>query len=127
MSVNTVFQIWRKGAGKSIFTDYDIGEYAQIYSCCSNPDRCGLGRGREYDCFIASTFYNENAIVREFKDVKYNSGIGCVIKKNKREILRLLKRTDWTKYSTPATNHCRHIRMFHIRQLLGENGYGKRI
>ena len=126
LSVNTVFQVWKKGAGKSVFTDYDISEFADIYSCCSNPSRyCGLGRGRVYDCYVASTFYQSTGIVKDFKAVKYNAGIGFVIKKRKRDILRLLKRTDWAQYSTEATNHCRHIRMFHIRKLLGENGFGR--
>ncbi|MBC6428181.1 MAG: hypothetical protein GDA55_02980 [Cellvibrionales bacterium] len=125
MSVNTVFQVWKKGVGQGVFSDYDISEFADIYTCCSNPDRyCGLGRGREYDCFIASTFYQKIGIVHDFAEVQYNSGIGFILKKRKRDILRLLKRTDWRQYSSGATNHCRHIRMFHIRKLLGENGYG---
>lgn len=125
MNVNTVFQVWKKGEGKGVFTDYDISEFADIYTCCSNPDRyCGLGKGIKYDCYVASTFYKTTGIVKAFSDVKYGSGIGFVIKKHKRDILRLLKRTDWREYSTEATNHCRHIRMFHIRKLLGENGYG---
>lgn len=128
MSVNTVFQVWKKGMDKGVFTDYDISEFVDIYTCCSNPDRyCGLGRGRQYDCYIASTFYKNVEIVKNFEEVQYNSGIGFVIKKRKRDILRLLKRTDWTKYSTGATNHCRHIRMFHIRKLLGDNGFGRPI
>ena len=126
MSVNTVFQVWKRGTEKGVFTDYDISEFADIYTCCTNPDRfCGLGRGRKYDCFIASTFYHDNGIVFDFADVKYGSGIGLIIKQSKRDILRLLRRTDWTAYSTEATNHCRHIRMYHLRKLLGENGFGK--
>ena len=126
MSVNTVFQIWAKGNRKSVFTDYDISQFAEIYTCCSNPDRyCGLGRGRSYDCFIASTFYNNVGIVDDFKDVLYGSGYGLILKKQKRNIMQLLKKTDWTNYCTEATNQCKHIRMFHLRQLLGENGFGK--
>ena len=126
MSVRTVFQVWAKGRGASVFADYDVSEYAEMYTCCSAPSRyCGLGRGRAYDCFIASTFYKSVGIVHDFADVQYGSGYGFVLKKRKREILRLLRGADWERYSSLATNHCRHIRMFHLRRLLGENGFGK--
>lgn len=125
MSINTVFQIWMKGHCRNVFTDYDVREFAEIYTCCSHPDRyCGLGRGRKYDCFIAGTFYNKIELVYDFKDVLYGSGYGLIIKKRKREIICLLRKADWKEYSTEATNHCKHIRMFHLRKLLGENGYG---
>ena len=127
VSVNTVFQVWRKGKHKSVFTDYDVSEYAEIYTCCSAPNRyCGLGRGREYDCFIASTFFGSDiGIVPTFDQVKYGSGYGIIIKKNKRKVLDVLSKANWVKHSTIATNSCRHIRMFHIREILGKAGLGK--
>lgn len=128
VSVNTVFQVWVKGVANSVFTDYDVSEYAEIYTCCSSPDRyCGLGRGRDYDCFIASTFYKNVGLVYDFGDVLYGSGYGLIIKKNKRAIMKLLKDADWHKHCSDATNHCKHIRMYHIRQLLGSAGYGAAI
>lgn len=126
MSVNTVFQVWVKGIDQQVFTDYDVSEYADIYTCCSSPDRyCGLGRGRNYDCFLASTFYKSGLkIVNKFDDVLYGSGYGLIIKKKKREIMRLLNNADWLEYCSDATNHCKHIRMYHIRKFLGDNGFG---
>ena len=127
VSVNTIFQVWAKGnKNKQVFTDYDVREYVDIYTCCSSPARyCGLGRGRKYDCFIASTFYKDNIkIVKKFNDVQYGSGYGFIIKQNKKEILKLLENTNWNAYCSDATNHCKHIRMYHIRKLLGNNGYG---
>lgn len=133
-AVNTVFQVWRRrtaaaaGAPQKVFDDYDVSDYMDIYTCCSAPSRyCGLGRGRVYDCFIASTFYRQlTGVVRTFDEVLYGSGYGMILKKNKREILRLLQKTDWTRYCSDATNHCRHIRMYHIRKLLGDNGFGRK-
>ena len=126
VSVNTVFQIWRKGKHQSVFQDYDVNDYAEIYTCCTAPDRaCGLNRGRTYDCFIASTFYGDDiGIVPDFSQVKYGSGYGIIIKKDKRKVKQALKTADWVKHSSLATNSCRHIRMFHIRSVLGEAGFG---
>ena len=125
MSVNAVFQVWVKGDKRGVFADYDISEFAEIYTCCSSPARyCGLGRGRQYDCFIASTFYDATEIVYRFRDVRYGSGYGIIIKKHRQRVLALLKRADWRQNCSDATNHCKHIRMHHIRHVLGANGFG---
>lgn len=129
VAVNTVFQVWRRGKTASVFNDYDVSEYADIYTCCSAPSRyCRLGRGRKYDCFIASTFYGDKiGIVHDFNDVLYGSGYGIVIKKEKPGVLKALREAEWGNgYCSDATNSCKHIRMFHVRKLLGEAGYGTR-
>lgn len=125
VAVNTVFQVWIKGVKKKVFTDYVVSEYVDIYTCCSSPQRyCGSGRGRNYDCFIASSFYKNVKVVNNFQDVLYGSGYGIIIKKKKQEIMEALEKADWTKFCSDATNHCRHIRMYHIRKLLGSCGFG---
>jgi len=128
VAVNTVFQIWRKGAHRSPFTDYDVSEFAEIYTCCSAPNRyCGLGRGRKYDGFIPSTFYGDKvSLVKTFAEVKYGSGYGIIAKKNKRGVMSALRQANWGKLASDATNSCKHIRMFHIRQALGRAGYGRK-
>ena len=127
VGVKTVFQVWKRGESKAVFTDYDISQDVDIFTCCSHKNRyCGLGRGRDYDCFIASTFYGDKlAIVKNFDDVLYGSGYGIIIKRNKKEIMKILKGADWSKYCSDATNSCRHVRMYHIRKLLGDSGIGK--
>ena len=130
VSVKTVFQVWKKGKGRSVFADYDVSDYVDIYTCCSAPSRyCGLGRGRKYDCFIASTFYGNKSvgIVNRFEDVNYGSGYGIIIKQKKREVRKVLREADWNKYASDATNHCKHLRMNSIRQCLGKAGFGRRI
>ena len=126
VSVNTVFQIWKKGGEGNVFNEHDVSEYVDIFTCCSAPNRyCGLGRGRNYDCYITSTFYKDNVkIVKKFEDVAYGSGYGIIIKKDKNEIMKLLSNANWQNYCSDATNHCKHIRMYHIRKFLSDNGYG---
>ena len=129
VGVNTVFQIWRKGRHRSVFCDYDVSEFVDIYTCCTAPNRfCGLGRGRVYDCFIASTYYGDDiGIVPTFEQVNYGSGYGLVIKQQKQAVLAALAKADWSRHSSLATNSCRHIRMFHIREALGQAGFGRRL
>ena len=125
--VNTIFQIWKKGQTKPIFSNYDVSEFVNIYTVCSAPSRfCGLGRGRKYDCFIASTFYSDIKIVKNFAEVKYGSGYGIIIKKCHKKIMELLENTNWQNYCSDATNHCKHIRMHYIKKVLFQNGVGKK-
>ena len=61
VSVNTVFQIWKKGKGPGVFTDYNVSDYVDIFTVCSSPDRlCGLDKIGFYDCYISSTFYKDD-------------------------------------------------------------------
>ena len=126
VAVNTVFQVWRKGIHQSVFKEYDVSEFAEVYSCCTIKNRAsGLGKNRNYDCFIAATFYGtEIDIVYDFDNVKYGAGYGIVIKKEKKNVLAALRNADWLYHSSDATSTCKHIRKFHIHQVLGEAGFG---
>jgi hypothetical protein len=126
IKINTLFQVWKKGEGKSVFKDYDISEYAEIYTVCSDPNRtCGLDKIPDYDFMISSSFFGNNmSIVFNFDELKYGSGYGVIIKKNKEEILEKLSNISWENYSSLATNTVRHIRKHHIEKVLYDNGFG---
>lgn len=126
VGVNTVFQVWKKGKKKTIFNDYDVSNFVDIFTVCSSPARlCGLDKIEKYDCYVASTFYKNNIkTVDTFEEVNYGSGYGIIIKKEKNKIKKLLKNADWNSYCSDATNHCKHIRMFHIKKYLFDNGIG---
>ena len=127
IKVNTLFQVWKKGEGKGIFPDYDISEYAEIYTACSSPDRlCGLDKIGRYDFYVSSSFFGENlSTVYNFEDVKYGSGYGVILKKDKEVILNKIDNIEWNDYSSLATNSCKHIRKYGIEKCLFDLGYGK--
>ena len=129
VAVNTVFQVWRKGVHQTVFKDYDVSEFVEIYSCCTVKNRAsGLGKNRNYDCFITATFYGSKIdIVYDFDEVRYGAGYGIIIKKDKEKVLSAFRNTDWLEHSSDATSSCKHIRMFHIKQVLGEAGFGRYI
>ena len=126
IKVNTLFQIWKKGEGKGIFPDYDISEYAEIYTTCSSPDRlCGLDKIEKYDFYVSSSFFGESLpTVYNFEDVKYGSGYGVILKKDKEDILNKIDNIEWNDYSSLATNSCKHIRKYAIEKCLFDLGYG---
>ncbi len=127
--VNTLFQIWKKGAGKSFFSYYDVSEYVDIYTTCNSPNRlCGLDKLDKYDFFVSSSFYGNNLeTVYNFEDVNYGSGYGTIIKKDRDVILEKLKDINWTHYASFATNSCKHIRRHSIQKCLYDLGYGKEV
>lgn len=127
IKINTLFQIWKKGPGKSFFNDYDVSEYVDIYTVCSSPDRlCGLDKIDQYDFFVSSSYYGNNLkTVFRFEDVNYGSGYGIIIKNKHEKILEEIKKINWNDYSSFATNSSKHIRKHAIEHCLTDLGFGK--
>jgi hypothetical protein len=126
IKVNTLFQIWKKGEGLGLFNDYNTSEYIDIFTVCSAPDRmCGLDKIGKYDFYVSSSFFGEYLpTVYNFSDVKYGSGYGVIIKKNKEQILPLLKLVNWNNYCSLATNSCKHVRKHNIENCIFDLGFG---
>ena len=126
--VNTLFQIWKKGTGEKFFPDYDVSEYVNIYTVCGSHDRlCGLERIGTYDFYVSSSFFGDTlSTVYNWDDVKYQSGYGIIIKKDKELIMSLIKNVEWNNYSSLSTNSCKHLRMYSIEKSLFDLGFGKK-
>ena len=123
VKINTVWQVWgkRKNNKKKEKT---CDDFVEIFTVCSDPRRrCGLKKLNKYAFFIQSTFYDKIKLCKKFEDVKYGSGYGIIVKKNKKQIEKHLNNIDWLKYNIRATNHCRHIGKKHIKQALIDGGF----
>lgn len=119
-SVNTLWQIWKKGESMKA-PDYSLcDEYLELFTVDQRKERlCGAEKMKDCKIFLQRTFYTEPpTLVNDFSKVKYCCGYGFIIKKDKKIIKELLKNADWVKYSNLATHNCRHISMFHIKQYL---------
>lgn len=127
IKINSLFQVWKKGVGKSLFPTIDVSDFAEIYTTCSAPDRlCGLDKIGVYDFYVSSTFFgNSLQTVYSFDDVKYGSGYGIIIKKCKNKIMKQIKNVEWNNYASLATNRCKHIRKHSIEKCLYDLGYGQ--
>lgn len=127
IKVNTLFQVWKCGLGKGIFQDYNVSNFADIYTVCASPNRlCGLNRIGQYDFYVSSSFFGKTLkTVYSFDDVKYKSGYGIIIKKDRDKILSCIKNVEWNEYSSLATNNAKHIRKHHIEHCLFDLGFGK--
>lgn len=122
--VNALWQVWQRG----INTTQPVRtctNWLDIFTVDMRKERlCGQRRIQEADFFLQRTFYSEPPkLVRQFSDVRYVCGYGLVIKRDKQKIIETLQNANWIDYSNLAAHNCRHISMYHIRQVLTDSGY----
>ena len=139
VDVKCVFQIWSrnyKNQKKQDLSWYSLGrknpykKYLDVFTVSLAKNReCGKKWifDKKADFYLATTFYNENKVVYDFNDVKYKSGIAIKINVQNKKIInkikKIIKNADWNKYSSLATNSCRHIGKIHIYELLRDNNF----
>lgn len=135
--VKCCFQIWSKNykSDKEEFSWYKQKEKQEPYAEILKVVTVSLAKNRECgkewifdkkaNFYLSSTFFKENAVVKDFSQVKYKSGVAIIYNDNapKEKLNELFLNADWTKYSSLATNGCRHIGKSHIFQLLAESGF----
>jgi len=126
--VKCCFQIWSKNhsINKTEYSWYNnkINPFKDIIEVktvsLAKKRECGFEwiYDKKANYYLASTFFKNNKVVFKFDDVKYKSGIAIIVRtKNKtlkRKIDNAIKKADWTKYSSRATNGCYHIGKSHI-------------
>lgn len=122
-SVNTLWQVWKKGEGKGVPDLSACDDFIELFTVDQRKERlCGAEKMKDCEIFLQRTFYTDPpSLVKDFSEVKYSCGYGINIKKDKRRIKSILNKADWVKYSNLATHNCRHISMYHIKQLLLDN------
>lgn len=123
IKINSVFQVWGKFNTQKE-KNKSCDSFVDLYTVSTHPSRkCGLDKMNKYDAFLPSTFFSGVKLVFSFKDVKYNFGIGIIIKKDKDKIIDYLKHVDWEKYSIRSTNFSRHIGIKNIKKALVDGGF----
>ena len=124
IQINALWQVWRRGVNnrKPIAT---CNDWVDIFTVDHRKERlCGHERLHEADWFLQRTFYGKPpTLVTDFSNVKYGCGYGIIIKKEKEQITKALKKADWKENSNLAAHNCRHISMEHIRSVLVNTGF----
>jgi len=122
-TVNTLWQIWKRGENKNTLDLSACDEWIELFTVDQRKERlCGVEKMKHCNIFLQRTFFKTpTKIVNDFSKVKYSCGYGFIIKKDKKKIMKILRNADWVKYSNLAIHGCRHISMYHIKQLLLDN------
>ncbi len=139
ININCVFQIWSKKYSNPNIQDLNwyslrdknpFKKYLDVFTVSLAKNReCGKKWifEEKANYYLSTTFYRENKVVNNFKKVKYKSGIAIKIntldKKETQKIKHLLENANWNKYSSLATNSCRHIGKVHVYEILKDNGF----
>ncbi|MDO4673715.1 SAM-dependent methyltransferase [Campylobacter sp.] len=135
--VKCCFQIWSKNykSERQEFSWYAQKEKQEPFSDILKVVTVSLAKNRECgkewifdkkaNFYLSSTFFKENAVVKDFSQVKYKSGVAIIYNDNapKEKLNELFLNADWIRYSSLATNGCRHIGKSHIFKLLHESGF----
>lgn len=126
ISVNALFQIWKKGEGTNLFSEYDVSSFVDIYTVSNAKKReCGLDKIGLYDFYVSSSYFGDKLdTVYTFDEVKYGSGYGIIIKNQKNKILSAIQNINWNDYAHLATNSCKHIRRYSVEKCLYDLGFG---
>ena len=120
MNINALWQIWKNGETPKPPDLSACDEYVELFTVDQRKERlCGAEKMKDCDTFLQRTFYSTPPdIVEDFSQVRYCCGYGFIFKKEKEKILEILDNADWVQYSNLAAHNCRHISMYHIKQLL---------
>lgn len=137
--VKCCFQIWSKKYKRLTqeFSWYRQKEKEEPFQNLIRVVTVSLAKNRECgkkwifdkkaDFYLSSTFFKENNVVKEFESVKYKSGIAIIYTtkktKERQRLNQIFQNANWTKYSSLATNGCRHIGKSHVFQLLTDEGF----
>ena len=134
INVKCVFQIWSKNHSipdnkfnwyKQKNGENPFSKILDVFTVSLAKKReCGLKwiHNKKANWYISSTFHKNNHVVNNFNKVKYMSGIAIIYKTKNKQLIKKLDKifltANWNKYSSLATNSCRHIGKSHIYQLL---------
>ncbi len=131
--VKCCFQIWSRNHGIET-TEYSwynnnkkepFANYVKLVTVSLAKKReCGKEWifNKKANWYLSSTFYKENEVVKNFDEVKYQSGVAIIYTSKDKSINERLDNifinADWVKYATLATNGCYHIGKSNIFKLL---------
>jgi len=128
IEINTVFQVWTK-----INTDRikikpskTCGNFIDVYSLSdgglpsNTRNKHMIGK---CDVYLPSTTFSGMKAYDSFYDLPHKRGYGVVIKKNKRELKKMLKNHNWEKTAFLSTNSALNLRTSLIENVIIKRGY----
>jgi len=128
IAINTVFQIWTKINISHIRTTprKTCKSFIDVYSLSDgglpantrNKDMIG-----KCDIYLPSTTFSGMKAYDSFYELPHYRGYGIVINKNKKEIEKILRETNWEKTAFLSTNSALNLRTSIIEDVLVSKGF----
>lgn len=128
ISIHTVFQIWTK-INTHLIKKTDnktCKDFIKIYSL-SDGGTPGSTRNKDmlYKCdfYLPSTTFQKVKLFNNFEELPHRRGYGMVILKDKKEINKLLKETNWESVAFKSTNSAINLRSSLIEKVIIDAGF----
>ncbi len=128
IDIHTVFQIWTKVNTDKISKKINktCSQFIKIYSL-SDGGTPASTRNKDmlYKCdiYLPSTTFSGMNIYESFEGLPHRRGYGIVVLKNKKEILKLIKNTNWNSVAFKSTNSALNLRSSLISDVVVNAGY----
>jgi hypothetical protein len=128
IAINTIFQVWTKiNIDKiKIKPSKTCKNFIKVYSL-SNGGLPSNTRNKDMigkcDVYLPSTTFSGMKAYKSFYDLPHKRGYGIVIKRNKKQIQKILKSHDWEKTAFLSTNSALNLRTSLIEDVIIKKGY----
>ena len=128
VNVACIFQVWSKIGAENIRQTRrrTCAEFIKVYSL-SDGGTPSSTRNKKMlhacDLYMPSTCFSGMTLYRGFESLPHRRGYSVVIHKRKRDILHLLKKTDWSKAAFISTNGALNLRASLIEKVVTEGNF----
>ncbi len=128
VKINTVFQVWTKiNIDKiKIKPAKTCDNFIEVYSLSDGGSPANTRNKKmigKCDVYLPSTTFTGMKAYKSFYDLPNKRGYGIVIKKNKKEIKKILFDTDWKRIAFLSTNSALNLRTSLIKEVIIKAGY----
>jgi len=123
VNVTSIFQVWSQIGAENIrrARRRTCAEFIKVYSLSDGGTPSSTRNKkmlRACDIYMPSTCFSGMTLYRDFESLPHRRGYGVVIHKRKRDIMQLLKKTDWSKAAFTSTNGALNLRASLIEKVV---------
>lgn len=128
VSVAAIFQVWAQVGTDRIepIVNETCAEYIKVYSLSDGGTPSSTRNKKmlyKCDIYLPSTCFNGMQVYGDFESLPHRRGYGVVIHKRKRDIMQLLKITDWSGVAFTSTNGALNLRSSLIQKVVINGGF----
>lgn len=128
VNVASVFQVWTQVGAERLQprTTRTCATYVKVYSLSDGGTPASTRNKKmlyKCDAYLPSTCFSGMQLYQNFEDLPHRRGYGVVVHRRKRDILRLLKKTDWSQAAFTSTNGALNLRSSLIEKVVIDGGF----
>ncbi len=128
VNVACLFQVWSQVGVDKIRRrkQHSCNQYIKVYSLSDGGTPASTRNKKmlyQCDAYMPSTCFSGMTIYDNFENLPHRRGYGVVIHKRKRDIMRVMKKTDWSNAAFTSTNGALNLRVSLIEKVIINKGF----